>query len=209
MLISDSHGFVFVHVRKAAGTSLRRRLSPYALRPPEGRLNHLLSRAGLIRHYRRHLFRAHAPLLEAQRRMPPEAFSAYFKFGFVRNPWERLVSEYEYICAHSEHPRHRKIAAMASFDQFVDFQIPRPDAHQIDMLCDEHGRLRADFVGRFENLQEDFKRVCRRLGLAVEPLEHLNRTTDGDYRGYYADATAERVAKHWQREIDAFGYRFE
>ncbi len=208
MLISDRHRFIFVHVRKAAGTSLRQRLAPYALAPPRGRLNHLLSRAGLIRDYRRHEFRAHAPLLEAKRRMPVDRFASYFKFGFVRNPWERLVSEYEFIRAHPEHHRHRRVLALPDFAAFVRFQIPRPDAYQIHQLADERGALGADFVGRFERLQDDFDQVCARLGLRVPPLEHLNPSAGGDYRTYYDDETAALVAERWRREVELFGYRF-
>ncbi|MDH3592105.1 MAG: hypothetical protein OER88_09510, partial [Planctomycetota bacterium] len=62
MLVSDSHRFIFVHVRKTAGSSVRRLLAPYALPPPPGLTRKVISRGGLSRHYRRHLFRAHTPL---------------------------------------------------------------------------------------------------------------------------------------------------
>ena len=41
MLISDSHQFIFVHNRKAAGTSIRNRLAPFSLPPPQGMWNKL------------------------------------------------------------------------------------------------------------------------------------------------------------------------
>ncbi|NNK33015.1 MAG: hypothetical protein HKP02_07815 [Xanthomonadales bacterium] len=47
---------------------------------------------------------------------------------------------------------------------------------QYDMLHDADGRLLVDFVGRFESLQEDFRRVCAKLGIESAELPHRNRS---------------------------------
>lgn len=209
MLISDEKRFIFVHNRKVAGTSVRDRLAPHALPPPSGRLTKLLSRAGLRRDYRRRLFRQHAPLRDAQASMSASRFARYLKFAFVRNPWDRLVSEFEFIRGFPGHRRHRRVASMEGIAEFVDFQAKRHDAFQLELLLDREGRLAMDFIGRFENLEADFREVCRRLDLDIEPLPRLNASRRRDYRRYYDDATAERVADVWRREIEAFDYRFE
>lgn len=205
MLISDDYRFVFVHVRKTGGSSLRRVLAPLALSTPDSRRARLLSRAGLVRDYRRKVFRAHAPLVDAQRSMPPERFWGYFKFAFVRNPWDRLVSEYEFIRGFPGHARHRKVMAM-DFPAFVRYQAGRTDAYQFPMLVDRSGALGMDFVGRFERLQADFDEVCRRLRLTPERLPHANRGSRRDPAAYYDAATREFVARTWSRTIENFGY---
>ena len=44
------------------------------------------------------------------------------------------------------------------------------------MLHDREGRLLVNFVGRFENLQADFNRVCGKLGLQEPALPHRNKS---------------------------------
>jgi hypothetical protein len=209
MLISDSHEFIFVLIRKAASSSLLSLLRPYALNTPGGRWARLQSRAGLTRDYRQHAFRTHDPILEARRRMTPERFARYFKFSIVRNPWDRLVSEYEYIRSRRDHGRHRRVMRLGSFEGFVRMQIPRADAYQANMLCDRAGGLLLDFTGRFESLDADWQTLCDQLGIPQQPLPRRNVTGHGDYREYYDAALRDLVAQHWRRDIELFGYRFD
>jgi len=113
---------------------------------------HLKSRARLEWDYHKYVFRTHDDILAAKRRMPAEIFAGYFKFAFVRNPWERLVSEYEYILRQPQHGRHARVRRLKNFSEFIRMQIPRRDAYQINMLCDKKGRLLVDFVGKLVQL---------------------------------------------------------
>lgn len=209
VLISDSHAFIFVHMRKVASTSMQSILRPLCLEPPAGRLAHLKSRARLEWDYRRYQFRTHDDILAAKRRMPAEKFQRYFKFAFVRNPWSRLFSEYEYILSQPGHGRHARVARLGSFSEFIRMQIPRREAYQLNMLCDSGGGLLTDFVGRLENLQADWQVVCERIGIRCESLPSRNVTQHGDYRMYFSDQDVQLVAKHWAREIELFEYSFD
>lgn len=209
MLISDSHRFIFVQMRKVASSSMQAVLKPLAIARPEGKLAHLLSRAGLQRDYRKHFFRAHDDLLAARKRMPATRFENYFKFSFVRNPWARLVSEYEYILARPAHGRHKRVAALNHFTDFIQMQIPRRDAYQVNMLCDSEGSLLTDFVGRLENLEADWKAVCERLGLGQQSLNYQNTTRHRPYREYFEPESIQLVRRHWKRDIESFDYHFD
>jgi hypothetical protein len=209
MLISDSHKFVFVQMRKVASTSMQSILLPLCLPPPAGWLAHFKSRARLERDYRKHLFRTHDDILAARSRMPKETFRRYFKFAFVRNPWERLVSEYQYILNQPDHGRHARVSRLAGFPEFIRMQIPRRDAYQLNMLCDRKGLLLVDFVGQLENLQADWETVCHEIGIPCQTLPGKNVTEHARYQDFYDRSAINLVAKHWAAEIEMFGYSFE
>lgn len=188
---------------------MRNRLAPFSLPRPTGMLNKLRSRVGLQNDYRKFAFRPHAPISTAIDLMPASLFGSYFKFAFVRNPWDRIVSEYEFVRNYNLHPRHRKVAAMDSLVDFIHFQKKRDDAFQIKLLLNSAGELALDFVGRFERLADDFEEVVRRLDIEVEPLPHLNRSRLHDYRDYYTKESIDLVASYWRDEIELFDYAFE
>ena len=209
MLISDSHQFIFLRMRKVASTSMRTILSPLCLPRPEGRFAHLKSRAWLEWDYHKYVFRAHDNIQAAQKRMPADRFESYFKFAFVRNPWDRLVSEYQFLLNRPHHGRHTRVKKMEGFKQFVEMQIPRKDAYQINMICDRKGESLMNFVGKLENLKSDWNTVCERIGLPPQDLHKENTTRHRHYQDYYDSGTRQLVGRHWAREIELFEYSFD
>ena len=147
----------------------------------------------------------------------------WFSFAFVRNPWDRFVSLYHYFAGMSpQHrwygPNARIVAHVRHCRGFADFcrrfgTWPlRGNFHfrpQCSWIADACGRLRVDFVGRFECLQHDFGSVCTRLGLPARRLPKLNCSRHGSYREYYDDETRAIVGGLSQPDVAAFGYTFE
>jgi hypothetical protein len=171
--------------------------------------------------------------------MSPEQFDTYFKFAFVRNPWDRMVSMYKW------HGYHQ----ICSFKTFVGREFHNElwrHKHwfvcpQTEYLCDEEGRLLVDFVGRYEQLQKDFHHVCEQMGLPATDVPHVNANKTGknqansnvtrelkkvasypwwlirgkslskskDYRDYYDEESKELVAQIYRSDIELFGYEFE
>ena len=208
MLISDSHEFIFLRMRKVASTSMKAILLPMCLPRPEGRIAHLKSRAKLERDYQKNVFRAHDDIQAAQKRMSPETFNRYFKFAFVRNPWDRLVSEYNFLLERPAHGRHARVKKLDGFKQFIQMQIPRKDAYQVNMLCDRQGDLLMDFVGKLENLDQDWQTACAGAGIPYQALPHRNVTERKPYKDYYDSESIQLVSKHWAREIELFEYTY-
>ena len=209
MLISDSHQFIFLRMRKVASTSMRQILRPYCVPVPEGKFAYFKSRARLEWNYHRYVFRAHDNIMSAKKRMPANAFDNYFKFAFVRNPWERLVSEYEFILTRPGHGRYKRVKNMPDFRAFIEMQITRHDAYQSNMLCDRNGDLLMDFVGKMENLESDWKTACEQGGIPYQALPHRNITQREPYQRYYDKRSVQLVAKHWAKEIELFKYSFD
>jgi hypothetical protein len=140
----------------------------------------------------------------------------YFKFTFVRNPWDRLVSAYFYL--RRGHPISKIAAIVADspdFTEFVKTRLRDPlvaaDVHlrpQSSFLLDDGGRLTVDFLGRFESLERDFSTVARRLCLE-RTLPHRNTSAHPDFRRCYDEESRAIVADFYRRDIELFGYRFD
>jgi hypothetical protein len=157
-----------------------------------------------------------------------DEFSSYYKFSFVRNPWSRLVSEY----------RYRNFLSHKSFKDFVLNKLPSPGMDdkyrhimpQTDMLYDADGTLLVDFVGKFEQLDKDFKQVCDRLGFDHTTLPHVNSSDKksrevrrkfrnfihhnneanlSSYVDFYDDETLDFVSHLYRKDIENFDYSFE
>lgn len=193
MILSHRYRFIFVHNPKTGGTSLHEALAPFGRRG--GKLG----------------LKPHSTLAEIEKAVP-DVFRNYFKFAFVRNPWDLEVSRYCYKREwfFRNHPSVNW-KADKTFEQFIQERHDDPKCHnpQFRRLCDAKGELAADFIGRFENLKEDFQFLLEKIGLSLE-LPHANRSQRGkDYRDYYTTRLRDMVEAMATRDIEAFQYDFE
>jgi len=211
MLVSHQHRFLFIHVPKTAGTSIEHALQPLSDTPDQRRASRTLSRLGVPvawRPIRWRNGRKHTTALEMRHLFTRRVFDKYFKFAFVRNPWDYMVSYYHFLSTNPEHHRFAEIRKLESFSDYLKYEMRRGEVSQSRILCDEAGNLLVDYIGRFETLEEDFLRICSLLGISAR-LEHLNRSEHGDYRSYYDDETARWVAEYCAEDILRFGYEFD
>lgn len=208
MPISHEYQCIFVHIPRTGGSSIEDAL---ALTNP-GNKEDLATLSGWIDSAELRAQQFVSPVLqhlafrEIQRLVPEETVSSYFAFAMVRNPWDRLLSNYLFERNHFFHFNPDAQSYMALTD-YIDQLNPFLRQSQSDFVEDQHGCL--DFVGRFENLTEDFSRVAARLHRRPPPLAHLNRTRHDHYSRYYCDESREKVATLYGRDIETFGYRFE
>lgn len=218
MLLSIKYNFLFVHIAKTGGTSVRAALQPLRWRDPWYYPQFLCSRLSHLSGHRiGSKFPRHARIVAAQEMLPAEFFRGLFKFAVVRNPWDLQVSSYHHI----RRERPHLIAHLQDFDQFIrwkldpqrpyQFHVDTSIQSQLDYLIDLHGRLLVDYIGHYENLQGDFREICQRIGVARLRLPHKRRASDRkrDYRSYYSDALAELVGDYFKRDIEALGYGFD
>jgi len=77
-------------------------------------------------------------------------------------------------------------------------------------VCDVDGTQLVTFLGRFENLHNDFDTILERIQLGISSsLAHLNKSTDGEFRTQYAPHVVDNVAEMRSWDIACFGYTFE
>lgn len=138
----------------------------------------------------------------------------YFKFSFVRNPWDRMVSDYFYFMKHGISGEFKDFLTESKtyFNNFPKFNgnVGCKDHRlpQIHFLLDKNNDYSIDFTGKFENLQQDFDIICNKIGIPPQQLPHINKTEHQHYTEYYDEETKQIVAEKYAKEIELFGYKF-
>lgn len=218
MLISPTHSFIFFHVAKVAGVSIREALAPYTQEPERfkikrprqevnGQPNPLYARWDSML--------THATVKQTQQALP-EQFATFYKFAFVRNPWDWQVSMYHFLLKMQPELDAHTVAQLGSFETYLDWVVatdkPRPFPRgatklQKAMLVDQNGDIGVDDVGRFETLSDDFNRFANKIGINVT-LPNRNRSQHKGYQDYYNARTKTIVATHFAEDIDLFKYVF-
>jgi hypothetical protein len=158
-------------------------------------------------------------------------YPGFYRFGFVRNPWDRLVScyrdkirnEVDGYTNFTIRPgvanclaRWSAFAPGMSFEDFVAAVVSIPDAEADEHFRSQHtfltngeGKLSADFVGRYERLAEDFQIVQQTTGLPALELPRLQAARSATrYAAFYTPRTREVVAERFRKDIEMFGYEF-
>jgi hypothetical protein len=230
MPISHEHQFIFIHIPKTAGSSVITVLQEHCTTLDFNDRNAWPSFFGTARGV--DLFRQlrgfsslnaivqypeqHLPARILRELVPEDTWSSYYKFAFVRNPWDLVASTYHFL-----RQMFRKEPATASGDgdiafiiaslDFTNYVRARPyfasENGLLPYICDREGNLLVDFVGRVERIDEDFAHICRRIGIDGQ-LPRINEAPRAHYREYYTAETRDMVAREFARDIEMFGYEF-
>ena len=191
---------IFVHVAKTGGSSVEAALTPWLDKPFAG---------------------GHTSALEFAF-IEPEAWHQYFTFGFVRNPWDRLLSAYKYLMTlppelgieQQDFVRARLLRYMGDFDGFVAHLAAEPTAlYFLDhlrpqhlFLCDPPGNILVDHVARFEAIDAEWRGICQRIGIDVALPHHRRSSPPATLPPRYTAQSRAQVATLYQRDIALFGY---
>ncbi len=165
-----------------------------------------------------------AKVLERYHKMNRRWFEKCYRFAFVRNSWDRMVSVYEYYRTFRLR-RNMDIMSnrfLVSFKSFIDAVLSRkwmPSINSCITITRPYFQLAhpqtvwlkdgIDFVGRYENLDVDWRRLCEETGMKFVPLRRFGEVPHRDYRSYYNDDLAEIVGDFYLEEIERFGFCFD
>ncbi|MBS0632744.1 MAG: sulfotransferase family 2 domain-containing protein [Verrucomicrobia bacterium] len=204
-MINHAHRCIYVHIPKTAGNSVNRVF-------------------GLD-------WSDHSDLGRYAGQLAPEVFASYRKFAIVRNPWDRLFSDYNYQKKKSR-PRDSKLFLFKASGERREFRDwiaaalsdphryppaswggdTSPGIHrwspQVDWITLD-GRIAVDRVLRLERLGEEFPALCGDLGLPAVRLPRRNRRFHWHYSWYYNDETRDFVGSYYAKDVAAFGYTFQ
>ena len=196
-MISIAKQSVFIHIPRTAGTTIEKIIedeSTICKRNQFGKFSVPLNHLTLSQ-------------LAVGAFIPEKDMMSYFKFTFVRNPWDRFISEC--FCPHI-----RNI-----FDTCRDFE------QRIEVGCSlattgygghflsqtefiNHTRLQLDFTGRYENLFTDVKMVLEKIGQSDTQFKVRKDSQRPHYREYYTHRTKKMVENAYGEDIERFKYRF-
>lgn len=139
-------------------------------------------------------------------RLPKRIFDSYYKFGFVRSPWDWQVSLYTYMLKFESHKQHSLIKSLGSFDKYLEWRVNEDLRFQKDFFY-EGDKCIVDRIGRFESLAKDFQEICGRLNIKSN-LPKLNTSrTDSDYLKFYSQKSIDLVNEAFKVDIQIFGYQ--
>lgn len=205
MIISHLRRFIFVAIPKTGTHSVRQALRQHLGVDDLEQVGLFVSKRFPFAEFAdiRH---GHINLQQIRPCLDEGQFENYFKFAFVRNPYDRFVS----YCAFMSRDTGQFAADAKGFMKHVLFRV-RPQDHvlfqpQHSFLVDENGELLSDFVGRVEEMQAGYDAVCAKLVVASAELAVVNASQRGGYLQYYDDELLQGVREYYRDDFKLFGY---
>ena len=207
MIVSHLHRYMFVAMPKTGTHSVRQALREH-LGPDD------IEQVGLFVNKRfpfdevARIRHGHLSVRQMRPYLGDVACDGYFKFTFVRNPFDRFVSYCAFMTRqHGEFERDpqgtmRRILFDLRPMDHVHFQP------QYTLLINDAGALEMDVIGRVERMQDDYDAICARIGIPSRALDKVNSSKRGNYREYYDQALIDGVTELYRRDLELFGYAF-
>ena len=153
---------------------------------------------------------------------------SYYKAVFVRNPWDRFISGYLDLQKHVPGRFSKRYNIWATqeetpnwykewdFKNFEDFCMRfkssgwSEDRHfkpQLDFMTIDNN-ISVNFIGKFENLQNDFNNLLSKLGSENIQLPHIHKSDRSRYRTYNSEKSKTLVEEFYKKVIQEFDYEF-
>jgi hypothetical protein len=206
VIISPNHKYVFVAVPKTGTHAVRQALRPHMGAGDMEQVGLFVKRQFPIADLAK-LGHGHISLEQLRTFMDPAKFAEYFKFAFVRNPFDRFVSYCSFVTregnAFKTDPKRvmRRMLAEPPSEHVLFWP-------QNTFLVDGAGNLLTDYVGRVETMQQSFEFIASKIGIPPVQLEKVNATERSAYRDYYDQELIDGVAKLYADDLRLFGYDF-
>ena len=207
MIISHRHKFIFFAVPKTATHTIREALRQHT-GPNDWEQQVLFGKEYLPIPELARLQHGHISAQEIRPHLEAGIWSSYFKFAFVRNPFDRFVSSCFFLNRADPNFEGTAVAFMKERLQRPRFQqrvLVRP---QYQQLCTAEGDIALDYVGRYEDLQVSYDTICEKIGVSKSELGKNNSSKHSGYTKYYDDDLRQQVADFYKDDLQFFSYDF-
>ncbi len=210
MIISQEKKFIFFACGKTGTTSIEKILQPYHdaadLELQIGYDCYLLRKQFNKPYNPKHVL----PSM-VRKYMTDSEWNSYFKFVFVRNPWDWVIASFCYnfkflsqFLGKFEKEHFDAIWHLLKLHN----QSPENDNYYQHNFVYEKDIQVVDYVGKFESIHSDFTEICTRINVPLQNLPHENKSHHQDYKSLYTPETIEMVKHRYQRDIELFGYEY-
>ena len=199
-LINHDKKYIFLHIYKTGGMSLRQLLSG------------------------EEVIGSHCSAIDLKETLyntgKREVWDEYFKFAVVRNPYDWMVSLIGYITRFPSHGDHQQVSGMTMTEFLIfcrDVAMKRERPHGSNkymtltqFLCDKNKSLLVDKVIKFENIDQEVSEMQKRLGISFNtlPKKNINGQREKDYHTYFNQEAAGLVAEIHKDDLELFQYEF-
>lgn len=215
-MISHEYKFIFIHIGRTAGCSIERTLcGDYC-----GNESQLTMNKWVLYPESEEFVKKH-PETQAGHWLPSEikgffgeeTYNEYLKFTVVRNPWQRMLSQFKKTQDKKDGMPFKDwvIKSFVLKDRNMDERFYKPCKWWIDNEM--------DYIIRYENLDEDFSKLLDKIGIdnslkleKVKMLPSWNNSADDidsvNYQDYYNEETKKIIENNFKEDIEEFGYDF-
>lgn len=206
-MVSHERKAIFIHIPKTGGTSIEQLIWPVE----QGRSEADLWMGFKDKFHNKHQTGGLQHLLATQVRqeLGSAVFDSYFKFCIVRDPWSKAISQFKYM---KRRPDLMSFVGMLEGDCFKRYlSLIQRKEHvqwmpQYRFIFDDNGENLVDYIGRFESLECEAKRVLAVLNVPFVGLPHLNK--GGQVSALEQDAEARELVAHiYRKDIVCFNYQ--
>lgn len=209
-VVFDSLKLIYVEVGRAASSSIKYMLSDHV---------------GIPREQSNKWSAGDMPLVD----LADPKYGEYLKFTFIRNPWDRIASTYNWkiLREHTHEPNNYYKVEMkkhtgssdATFENFLHYmhmQLDAPIGTDCHWASQYLSVLGADFepivdcVGYFESFDEDFRSITSAVGIDQGDIFHAySQSRKTPYSSYYTGETREYITTRFAYDIELFGYSYD
>jgi len=214
-MISKKYKCIFIHIPKTGGSSIESLIWNKYSKTEENLWN------GFIDEYHNKYQTGglqHLKAVQVLNEISPFRFNNYFKFTIVRNPFDKAVSQFEYLKKRKDLRDFIGIKSSSSFKNYLELIQEKNHVQwepQTNFIYDSKNELMVDFLGRFEDYDNDVNHILdvigKRRGFFGKPrsIPHLKKSSRRHYSSYYDEESVKLIEQIYGRDLDLLNYQFD
>jgi hypothetical protein len=207
-MLSDKYKTIFIHIPKCGGTSIESLFWTAEERIEQnlwmGFIDkfHNKFQTGGLQHLKAHQIR---------NLIGVDKFDTYFKFAIVRNPYNRLISQFLYM---RKRPDLREFIGLHEEDSFLQY-LYKTDRRihvqweaQNNFLYDEQGKCLVNLVVKLENISL-LPSLLKKSPLLppVKKIPKLNSSHEIAVTSLLCPEAKSYIAERYKKDFEIFNYK--
>lgn len=187
MVGSHKNKFIYFHLYKTGGTSIRNIVEKYS----DFRGGKHDRPAKIIKEYGK------------------KTYDDYYTIAFVRNPFDWQVSLYFFMLKDGSHPQHNLMKSFKTFEEYIEWRVSGKDLiTQYEFLSEGSSNdspLTIDYIGKFEKINESVEYIKNKFNMSGN-LPHLNKINHSPFMEYYNEKTQKMMREAFKIDFETFNY---